>query len=109
MSDNDHIYKMVDELKSQQSETNSELRNLSQKIGDLVTVFARKEAHDENMQRRIDDHDNRLNNHSERLNVLENVQAGQKAEQKIMDWILRAGITAVVGVVLYGAFKMYGG
>lgn len=108
-ADTEQLYKMVEKLESQQADTNGELRNLSHKIGDLVTVIARREVHDENMTRRIDDCENRLNNHSNRLNALENVQAGQAAERKLTDWIIKAAVTVVVGVVLYGAFKSYGG
>lgn len=108
-ADTEQLYKMVEKLESQQADTNGELRNLSQKIGDLVTVIARREVHDENMTRRIDDCEARLNNHAKRLNALENVQAGQAAERKLTDWIIKAAVTIVVGVVLYGAFKSYGG
>lgn len=108
-SDTEQLYKMVEKLEVQQADTNGELRNLSQKIGDLVTVIARREVHDENMTRRIDDVENRLNNHSERIGALEKVQAGQVAERKLADWVIKSVVGVVVAVVLYGAFKSYGG
>jgi len=108
-AETEQLYKMVEKLESQQADTNGELRNLSQKIGDLVTVIARREVHDENMTRRIDDCENRLNNHSKRLNALEKVQAGQAAERKLVDWVIKAAVGVVVAVVLYGSFKSYGG
>lgn len=108
-NETEQLFKMVEKLENQQADTNGELRNLSQKIGDLVTVIARREVHDENMTRRIDDCENRLNNHSKRINALEAAHAGAVAERKLVDWVIKAAVGVVVAVVLYGAFKSYGG
>ncbi|MEC9061539.1 MAG: hypothetical protein VYC55_08035 [Pseudomonadota bacterium] len=108
-NETEQLFKMVEKLENQQADTNGELRNLSQKIGDLVTVIARREVHDENMTRRIDDCENRLNNHSKRINSLEAAHAGSVAERKLVDWVIKAAVGVVVAVVLYGAFKSYGG
>lgn len=108
-NETEQLFKMVEKLENQQADTNGELRNLSQKIGDLVTVIARREVHDENMTRRIDDCENRLNNHSKRINALESAHAGSVAERKLVDWVIKAAVGVVVAVVLYGAFKSYGG
>jgi regulator of replication initiation timing len=107
--DNTHFFKAVEKLEAQQAETNGELRTLSQKIGDLVTAIARREVHDENMTRRIDDIENRTNNHAKRISELEKSQAGHMAEKKLIDWILKPAVGIVVGVILYSAFKAYTG
>ncbi|MGB2063523.1 MAG: hypothetical protein ACPHUL_00110 [Marinomonas gallaica] len=105
--DTAQLYSMVEKLDRRQDETNSEIRGLTEKIGDLVTVLARNETANEYMAKRVDDCENRLTNHGERIAECEKAQVGTLAERKLWDWVLKAAVTIVVGVVLYGAFKDY--
>lgn len=108
-NDTEQLYKMVEKLEIQQADTNHEMRSLTRQISELVAILARREGHDEHVNRRLDDCENRITNHSSRLIELEKSQVGTAAEKKIWDLALKAAVTVVVGVVLYGAFKSYGG
>lgn len=107
-ADNEHLVKMVAKLETQQAETNGELRGLTKQIGDLVTILARKEAHDENNVRRIEDLEKRVTNHGTRLADVEKVQAGQQAERKIVEWVVKPAITLIVAALVGGALYAYG-
>jgi len=107
-ADNEHLVKMVEKLENQQSETNGEIRTLAKQIGDLVTILARKEAHDENNVRRIEDIENRVTNHGNRLAEVEKVQAGQQAERKIADYFIKPAIGLIVVAIIGGALYAYG-
>lgn len=75
------------------------LRDLTRSISEFSQVVARKEVQDQHFAKMHEDTSNRLNNHSERIRLLENIAAGDASKNQIRDWIWKASITIIVAAV----------
>tara|TARA_S200002703_G_scaffold67586_2_gene58777 strand:+ start:705 stop:1046 length:342 start_codon:yes stop_codon:yes gene_type:complete len=106
-ADNEQMFKMIEKLENQQAVANSKFDHLTDKISELVTIIARKEVEDHHMARRLDDCENRITNHGDRLSTVERVQAGQEAERKLVDYVLKPAIGAIVLALIGGALYAY--
>ena len=106
-AETDQLYSMVEKLDKRQDETNHEIRGLTKEIGNLVTILAKNELANEHMARRLDDCEGRLTNHGERIADCEKVQAGQIAERKLVDYVLKPLIGVIVTAVIVGALYAY--
>ena len=108
MSDTDNLYRIVERLESQQENTNTKLGLLSDRIGELVTVLARKEVSDDNTMKVVEEVKALAKELEKRIEIIEKVQAGQIAERKILDYFIKPAAVIIVGVILGGAIYAFG-
>lgn len=117
-ADTTQLIQMIEKLDEKHEKanqgTNQEIRNLANQIGELVTVMASAEVHRQNQEKRGDKTEERMDKLEAKIESIQveiasvkQVQAGQVAERKILDYFIKPAAVIIVGVVLGGAIYAY--
>jgi predicted nucleic acid-binding Zn-ribbon protein len=70
-------------------------------ISEVIIALARIEEKHVAVKHRLDSHEQRLNKHSEEIDVIQVDQAGSQVKTNTNEWFVRMSIAALVGLIVY--------